>query len=117
MVERHLDILEVGDHTILHLLRQFHILHSRVSCIDLALELSRLLVQIWDDQCHITEDIGIDDGTHCDEAGYKGDLEGASGQYIVTGQQKHGMVKCDEVLVAEGRIVVIWVWVDVIQRW
>ena len=67
-------------------MRQLHILHGCISRVNLTLELSRLLVQIRDNKRHITEYIGVDDGTNSDKAGDEGDLERATRQNIVASQ-------------------------------
>ena len=115
MVKRLLDVLKVRDDTILNFLRQFHVFHGGVGCVDLSLELCRLLVEVRNDQCHVTKDVGVDDGADRDGCRHESYLESATGQDVIPCQQQDGMVQRDEVLVGEGRIVKVGIRVDVVE--
>ena len=80
-------------------LREFHVFHGRIRCVDLTLEFGRFLVQIRDDQSHVTENIGVNDGTNCDEACDEGYLESASGKHLITCEKEDSVVQSDKVLV------------------
>jgi len=65
----------------------------------LTLELGRFLIQIGDNERHITEDVSVDNGSNSDRTRHKSHLKGASRQNIIARKQEHGVVECDEVLI------------------
>ena len=78
----------MGDNARLNLIGQLHVLHGRVSRVNLVLELGRLLIQLRDNQRHITENVRINHGTGRDNHGHKGHLKGTSRHDIVASEEE-----------------------------
>lgn len=116
MIQRLLNVLQITDDPILDLLRQLHIFHSRICCVNLPLKLCRLLIQIRYDQRHIAKNTRINNGSNRDKAGYECYLEGSNWRHIIACQDQHSVVDRDEVAMNQGVIVEVGLWVSSVQR-
>lgn len=117
MVQSLLDVLQIGDDFRLDFLRQLHVLHRGIRRVNLPLELSRLLVEIRNDQSHITENIGVNDSTQADGDCHECDLECASRDNIIACQEEHGMIHRDPILVVERAIIQVEFFKITVVKW
>ena len=119
---------EIGDDIILHTLWHIHVLHGGVSQVNRLLELSVLQIQILDDHCYVTEDIGVDDGAQEYGEGAEEDFELSWWQNIITSQKQNSIIHTKPVFVPNGGKLIkttkfvrtppdVAIWVYFLYRW
>ena len=81
--------LEETNDTRLEIERKLDVLHSSVNLIKLLLESILFSVKILDQDSHITQDIGIDDGSNCITENNKEHLDITNWEGIITSHEQH----------------------------
>lgn len=97
--------LEEADNPGLEIQRQLDVLHGCIHLIELLLEGVLLSVQILDQHCHISQNVGIDDRTNSIREDDEKDLDVTDREGIVTRHEQYRVVDGHEVLAERGVIV------------
>ena len=84
MLLRQVRVIQVLDHLCANLRRQLHIFHRGIGRVDLLLEAGSFLVQVIDDQRHVTKNVRINQRTHNDGRCRSKNLECSKWQHVVT---------------------------------
>ena len=111
-----LGVLQVRYYVLPDVLLQLHILHGRIGQVNALLKLGILEVQVRNYQSHVSENVGIDDGTQCHCYHAEKDLHASFRSDVVASQQKHTVVDGDQVLMSRRRIVQVIIRIYRIQR-